>query len=161
MRCFLLECIAQKPTVADICADLIRRPPQRWQAVQMLDQNHFEQHNRVNTGPSVIFAVQWFHHFIEPVKIYRCIYFSQQMPLGNQALCIDNLYDTTIHFSAFQHLSSPRTILSYKREKAQLGFFDRLKRQASAKLGAFYFLLKLTRVEHVSVLTGRFSPMLR
>jgi hypothetical protein len=50
------------------------------------------------------------------------------MPLGNQALCIDNLYDTTIHFSAFQHLSSPRTILSYKREKAQplLDFFDTL-----------------------------------
>jgi len=50
------------------------------------------------------------------------------MPLGNQALRIDNLYDTTIHFSAFQHLSSPRTILSYKRKKAQplLDFFDTL-----------------------------------
>ena len=106
MRCFLLECIAQKPTVADICADLIRRPPQRWQAVQMLDQHHFEQHNRVHAGPPGIFAVQWFHHFIEPVKIYCFIYFSQQMPLGNQALRIDNLYDTTIHFprsSIFHH----------------------------------------------------------
>ena len=50
------------------------------------------------------------------------------MPLGNQALCIYNLYDSAIHFSAFQHLSSPRTILSYKRKKAQplLDFFDTL-----------------------------------
>ena len=88
----------------------------------MLDQHHLEQYHRVYTGPSVIFAVQWFHHFIEPVKIYRRIYFSQQMPLGNQALCIDDFYDTTIHFSAFQHLSSLRTILSYKRKKAQLGW---------------------------------------
>jgi len=128
MRRFLLQRISQKPTVADICADLIRCPPQGRQAVQMLDQHHLEQHNRVHTGPPVIFAVQWFHHFIEPVKIYRRIYFSQQMVFRHQALCIDNLYDTTIHFSAFQHLSSPRTILSYKRKKAQplLDFFDTL-----------------------------------
>ena len=122
MRCFLLECIAQKPTVADICADLIRCPPQGRQAVQMLYQYHFEQHNRVHTGPPVILAVQWFHHFIEPVKIYCFIYFSQQMVFRHQTFCIYNLYDTTIHFSAFQHLSSPRTILSYKRKKAQLGW---------------------------------------
>ena len=106
MRRFLLECISQKPTVADICADLIRCPPQGRQAVQMLDQNHFEQHNRVNTGPPVIFAIQWFHHFIEPVKIYCCIYFSQQMVFRHQTFCIYNLYDTTIHFprsSIFHH----------------------------------------------------------
>ena len=117
MRRFLLKRISQKPTAADICADLIHCSPQGRHAVQMLNQHHFEQHNRVHTGPPVIFAIQWFHHFIEPVKIYSFIYFSQQMPLGNQTLCIDNLYDTTIHFSAFQHLSSPRTILSYKRKK--------------------------------------------
>ena len=39
------------------------------------------------------------------------------------------LQEETPHFSTFQHLSSPRTILSYKRKKAQplLDFFDRLK----------------------------------
>ena len=128
MRRFLLQRISKEPTVADICADLIRCPPQGRQAVQMLDQNHLEQHNRVHTWPPVILAVQWFHHFIEPVKIYRRIYFSQQMVFRHQAFCIHDFYDTTIHFSAFQHLSSPRTILSYKRKKAQplLDFFDRL-----------------------------------
>ena len=143
MRRFLLECIAQKPTVADICADLIRCPPQGRQAVQMLDQHHFEQYHRVYAGSSVIFTVQRFHHFIEPVKIYRRIYFSQQMVFRHQALCIDNLYDTTIHFSAFQHLSSPRTILSYKRKKAQplLDFFDRLKRPLLRALFRRSFIL--------------------
>ena len=76
MRRFLLKRISQKPTAADICADLIRCSPQGRHAVQMLNQHHFEQHNRVHTGPPVIFAIQWFHHFIEPVKIYSFIYFS-------------------------------------------------------------------------------------
>jgi|GEM_PF-5646219 len=129
MRCFLLQRISQKPTVADICADLIRCPPQGRQAVQMLDQNHLEQHNRVHAGPPVIFTVQRFHHFIEPVKIYRCIYFSQQMVFRHQAFCIHDFYDSAIHFSAFQHLSSPIFIIPSKYEKAQplLDFFDRLK----------------------------------
>jgi len=122
MRRFLLQRISQKPTVADICADLIRCPPQGRQAVQMLDQHHLEQYHRVYTGPSVILAVQWFHHFIEPVKIYRRIYFSQQMVSRHQTFCIYDFYDSAIHFSAFQHLSSPKTIVSYKRKKAQLGW---------------------------------------
>ena len=50
MRRFLLERISQKPTAADICADLIRCSPQGRHAVQMLNQHHFEQHNRVHTG---------------------------------------------------------------------------------------------------------------
>ena len=51
MRRFLLKRISQKPTAADICADLIRCSPQGRHAVQMLNQHHFEQHNRVHTGP--------------------------------------------------------------------------------------------------------------
>ena len=51
MRHFLLKRISQKPTAADICADLIRCSPQGRHAVQMLNQHHFEQHNRVHTVP--------------------------------------------------------------------------------------------------------------
>ena len=109
----MTESIAQKPTAADICADLIRCPPQGRQAVQMLNQHHLEQYHWVHTGPPVILAVQWFHHFIEPVKIYCFIYFSQQMVFRHQAFCIYNLYDSAIHFSAFQHLSSPIFIIPY------------------------------------------------
>ena len=49
MRRFLLKRISKKPTAADICADLIRCSPQGRHAVQMLNQHHFEQHNRVHT----------------------------------------------------------------------------------------------------------------
>lgn len=51
MRRFLLKRISKKPTAADICADLIRCSPQGRHAVQMLNQHHFEQHNRVHTVP--------------------------------------------------------------------------------------------------------------
>ena len=53
---FPLGVYIQKPTVADICADLIRCPPQVTGSVgQMLDQNHLEQHNRgPHSGSPVI-----------------------------------------------------------------------------------------------------------
>ncbi len=77
MRRFLLESIAQKPSVGYIQIDFFRGPPQGWQPVQVLDQHHLEQHHRVHTGPSVIFAVQWCHHFIYAVKIHCRVYFPQ------------------------------------------------------------------------------------
>jgi len=52
------------------------------------------------------------------------------------------LYQISIHFPAFQHLSSPDSILPYKCEKAQLkpDFFDRLsQRNVNVPLA---FLLK-------------------
>jgi len=63
-----------------------------------------------------------FGYFIEPVKIYCFIYFSQQMVFRHQAFCIHDFYDSAIQFSSFQHLSSPRTILPSKCKKAQLGW---------------------------------------
>lgn len=58
MRCFLLKRIAQKPTASYIQTDFFRRPPQRLQPVQMLDQYHLEQCHGDYAGPSVILTVQ-------------------------------------------------------------------------------------------------------
>ena len=77
MRSFLLQGITEKPAIAIVCADFFRCPPQRGKAVQMLNQHHFEQHNRVHTGPPVIFAVQDIHHLINAIKVHRRIYFPQ------------------------------------------------------------------------------------
>ncbi|MBS5567642.1 MAG: hypothetical protein KHX62_07905, partial [Firmicutes bacterium] len=65
-----------------------------------------------------------------------CIYLSQQMLLRHQLVYDYELYQISIHFPAFQHLSSPSPILPYLSEKAQLqpGFFDRLKRSQTAAL---------------------------
>ena len=53
---------------------------------------------------------------------------TKQMILGHQTFSVHNFKDSSFHFSAFQHLSSPGTIISYNAEKAQLklDFFDRL-----------------------------------
>ena len=93
MRCFLLQRVSKEPAVADICTDFICCPPQGRQSVQMLDQNHLEQYHLVYAGPSVIFAVQRFHHFVESVKIYRCIYFPQQTIFRHQTFCIHDFYE--------------------------------------------------------------------
>ena len=81
MRRFLLRRIARKTAVTDICANFIRCSPQRRQPIQILNQYHLEQQHRIHAWLSVILAVQWLHHFIQPVKIHRCIYFPQQMVL--------------------------------------------------------------------------------
>lgn len=83
MRCFLLKCIAKKATVSYIQIDFFCRPPQRRQPVQMLDQHHLKQYQRVYAGTSTIPAVQRFHHFIQKIEIYCLVYFPQQTLLRN------------------------------------------------------------------------------
>ena len=58
------------------------------------------------------------------------------MSLGYQAFGIHNLKYSSFHFSTFQHLISPRTIIAYKIEKAQLSldFFDSLRAAKAALL---------------------------
>lgn len=94
----------------------------------MLDQHHLEQHHRVDAGAPIILTVQGFYHFVEPVKTYRRIYFSQQMVSRHQLVYDYELYQISIHFPTFQHLLSPLSILPYLSEKAQLqpDFFDML-----------------------------------
>ena len=104
MRRFLLQRIAQKPAVTNVCADLIRRPPQGRQAVQMLDQDHLEQHHRIDAGPPVIFAIERLRHFIQRIEINRCIYFSKQLLRRYQLVYYYKLHSVTVHFSSFQHL---------------------------------------------------------
>ncbi|MCF2595558.1 DUF1538 family protein [Pseudoflavonifractor phocaeensis] len=128
MRRFLLQGITEKPAIAIVCADFFRCPPQRGKAVQMLDQHHLEQHHRVNAGAPIILTIERLHHFIQLCEVHRCIYLSQQMLLRHQLVYDYELYQISIHFSAFQHLSSPLPILPYLSEKAPLQplFFDRL-----------------------------------
>ena len=41
---------------------------------------------------------------VQPIKIHRCIYLSQQMLLRHQLVYDHKLYHASIHFPAFQHL---------------------------------------------------------
>ena len=106
----------------------------------MLDQHHLEQHHRVDAGAPIILTVQGFYHFVEPVKTYRRIYFSQQMVSRHQLVYDYELYQISIHFPTFQHLSSPLSILPYLSEKAQLqpDFFDMLSCRGVDLPGSFF-----------------------
>ena len=76
---------------------------------------------------------------IDPCEVHRCIYLSQQMLLRHQLVYDYELYQISIHFPAFQHLSSPLPTLPYLSEKAQLQplFFDTLRGTVS-KRSLFY-----------------------
>jgi hypothetical protein len=52
---------SNKPTVGDIKSDLFNEASFRANSVQVTYEQHLEQHDRVNTGASIIFAVQGRH----------------------------------------------------------------------------------------------------
>ena len=77
MRCLILQTISEKPTVCHIHLYLCRCSPQRGQSVQMLDQYHLYQHNRIYARSAIVFTIQILYHFIDLVKIHCCVYFSK------------------------------------------------------------------------------------
>ena len=107
-----------------------RRPAQRTKSIQMLNENHLEQDNWIHTGTAIVCTVQWLYYIVDLIEIYCFVDFTQQMSLRHQTFGVYDFKNTSFHFSTFQHLTSPKTIIAYKIEKAQLSldFFDRLRR---------------------------------
>ena len=82
--------------------------------------------------------------FVPLIEIYRCVYFSKQMPCRYRLRYDRKLCQLSIHFPAFQHASSPFPILPYLLEKAQLklDLFDRLQARCGCS-GCFYSFLMI------------------
>ena len=102
----------------------------------MLDQHHLEQHHRVDAGAPIILTVQGFYHFVEPVKTYRRIYFSQQMVSRHQLVYDYELYQISIHFPAFQHLfiTLAHSTISIRKSPAPAGLFRRAEEAKGSPL---------------------------
>ena len=81
--------------------------------------------------------------FVPLIELYRCVYFSKQMPCRYRLRYDRKLCQLSIHFPAFQH-SSPFPILPYLLEKAQLklDLFDRLQARCGCS-GCFYSFLMI------------------
>ena len=77
VRRFLLQSVAQKPAVAVVGTFFCCGSAQGRQAVQMLDQHHFEQCYGIYALSAVILAVQFFNYVIQFPKIHCRIYFAQ------------------------------------------------------------------------------------
>ena len=162
MRRFLLQGITEKPAIAIVCADFFRCPPQRGKAVQMLDQHHLEQHHRIDAGAPIILTIERLHHFIQLCEVHRCIYLSQQMLLRHQLVYDYELYQISIHFPAFQRLSSPLPALPYlyRKSPAPAALFRQTERgKGNLSPSVFQRLssVKLT-VGYAMILNNRFQP---
>ena len=112
MGCFFLQTVAEKPTICHIQRNFFRCPAQRGQAIQMLNEYHFEQHNRVDAGSAIILTIQRLHHIVELVPVNCRIDFAQQMLRRHQTFGVHDFVYSSFHFSTFQHFSSPMIIIS-------------------------------------------------
>ena len=106
-----LQTIAKEPAVCHIERHFFCCAAQRPQTIQVLNENHLEQDNRIHTGTAIVCTVQWLYHIVDLAKIYRFVDFTQQMSLGHQTFSVHNFKNSPFHFSTFQHLSSPETII--------------------------------------------------
>jgi hypothetical protein len=50
---------SNEPTVSDVYPDFFNQSPFRADSIKITDEQHLEQHDRINTGASIFFAVQW------------------------------------------------------------------------------------------------------
>ena len=70
----------------------------------MLDQDHLKQHLRIDAGLPVILTIEQFHHFMQHIEIYGCVYFPKQLLRWYQVVYYYKLHPVSVHFSSFQHL---------------------------------------------------------
>ena len=72
-----LQTIAKKPTICHIERHFLCCPAQRTKSIQMLNEHHLEQDDRIHTGSTVVSTIQRLHHIVNFIKIYCCVNFSQ------------------------------------------------------------------------------------
>ena len=90
----------------------------------MLNQNHLEQHHRIDTGAPVIFTIEGLYQFIQHLEIYSCVYLSKQMLLGTR-LSVSTI--STIPRSSFPRSSIFITqfyfTIQMRKSPAETGLF--------------------------------------
>ena len=101
----------KEPAVINIRTYFLRCTAQRAQSIQMLNENHLEQDNRIHTWTAIVCTIQRFHHIVDFIEVHCCVNFSQQMFRRHQTFGVYDFEDSSFHFSAFQHLTSPRSIV--------------------------------------------------
>ena len=98
MRSFFLQTVTQKPAVCHIQGDFLSSTAQRGQTIQVLNENHFEQHNRVHAGTAIVSTVQRLYHVVDLAEVYRSIDFSQQVFRGHQTFGVHDFKYASFHF---------------------------------------------------------------
>src|SRR5690606_22988099 len=78
-----------KPTVGDVDPDFLNEASFRTNSVQITDQKHFEQHDRIDARTPIILTIQGAAFFRDKRKVDGFIDFSKQVILGNNVLYVD------------------------------------------------------------------------
>lgn len=78
------EVESQKLAVGDIDLDLPEQLLLRSDAVEIADEDHLEQHHRVDAGTPVVGTVEGSHLFLDEGKVYVLVYPSQQVVFRHQ-----------------------------------------------------------------------------
>src|SRR5690606_15709730 len=78
-----------KPTVGDVDPDFLNEASFRTNSVQITDQKHFEQHDRIDARTPIISTIQGAAVFRDKRKVDGFIDFSKQVILGNKVFYVD------------------------------------------------------------------------
>src|SRR5690606_37082485 len=78
-----------KPTVGDVDPDFLNEAYFRTNSVQITDQKHFEQHDRIDARTPIILTIQGAAFFRDKRKVDGFIDFSKQVILGNKVFYVD------------------------------------------------------------------------
>src|SRR5690606_5624436 len=78
-----------KPTVGDVDPDFLNEASFRTNSVQITDQKHFEQHDRIDARTPIILTIQGAAFFRAKRKVNGFIDFSKQVILGNKVFYVD------------------------------------------------------------------------
>src|SRR5690554_2495353 len=78
-----------KPTVGEVDPDFLNEASFRTNSVQITDQKHFEQHDRIDARTPIILTIQGAAFFRDKRKVDGFIDFSKQVILGNKVFYVD------------------------------------------------------------------------
>src|SRR5690606_10016446 len=76
-------------TVGDVDPDFLNEASFRTNSVQITDQKHFEQHDRIDARTPIILTIQGAAFFRDKRKVDGFIDFSKQVILGNKVFYVD------------------------------------------------------------------------
>ena len=121
----LVQRISNKPPIRHIHIDFFQSSAQGTNAVDMLNQHNFKQHNGIDAGTTIVLAVQIADKLIYLMKVDCCVDLPQQMILGYHLLQTHKL-DLISVFDIFRkHVYHPNLLYhifaSFTRKRSPVG----------------------------------------
>jgi len=122
MRSFFLQAVAQEPAVCHIQRNFFRSAAQRSQSIQMLNENHFEQHNWIYARATIVSTVQRLYHIVDLAEIDSSIYLNDLQAPDFRCPQFQTRLAPFFHFLAFL-FTHDHYIMDNRKSPALTGLF--------------------------------------